>query len=262
LIWPLLVEAGRRRESVTYGALAPAIHTNALSVRYALGPIQSYCLENRLAPLTAVVVGKSSRRPGDGFVAWDADDIEAALEAVRLQNWDLVGNPFQGFGPDDDEGSFADTILDQPAARGDVFPRVRDRGVAQRIFRAALLKAYGQCVFCGLSFPAALEAAHILEWRLCSDEEKLDVRNGLLLCATHHRLFDDNTLTLSEGLTVLYCDPLEIEGPYTKTDRRLSVKLHERAIRLPAQPAWAPDASFIRRRYDAKAAERSTAVDA
>src|SRR4051794_10437643 len=129
VIWPHLVEVGGRGQTLTYTGVAGLIGTNPLSVRYALGPIQTYCLENRLAPLTVVVVGKGTGMPGDGFVAWDSDDLDTARDLVQRQNWDLVGNPFAGFGLNDDEESLADELLADPAKRGEIYRQVKDRGM-------------------------------------------------------------------------------------------------------------------------------------
>ena len=249
VIWPDLVAAGRNRQTLTYETVAKLITTNPLSVAFALDPIQNYCLENRLAPLTVVVVGKTSGVPGDGFVAWDVDDLAAARDAVQMQNWDLVGNPFEGFGPGDDEHSLASRILVDPAAGGEVYRLVRDRGIAQRIFRQALLTAYEGCALCGLTFPAALEAAHILPWGRCAENERLDVANGLLLCSTHHRLFDDHTFKLGADLTIIYYDPQEDDGPYSEADRALGSVLHGQTLRLPVLEAHHPNGAYIERRY-------------
>lgn len=247
-IWPNLVEAGRHRNLTTYTALADIIGTNALSVGYALGPIQTYCLESRLAPLTVVVVNKASGVPGDGFIAWGADDLETARDLVQQQNWDLVGNPFAGFGLQDDEATFAEAILADPSSSGEVYRKVRDRGIAQRVFRLALLEAYNGCAMCGLTFPAALEAAHILQWGMCSDEERMDPANGLLLCSSHHRLFDDHTFRLRPDLTIEYYDPAGVDGQYSDADRALALELHGRAIMSPVVKAAMPGQSFIARR--------------
>ena len=83
IAWPILVEVGSRRDTVTYEQLSIPLKTNPLSVGKALGVIQTYCLENRLAPLTAVVVGKTSGVPGTGFIAWDVDDFDAARTKTR-----------------------------------------------------------------------------------------------------------------------------------------------------------------------------------
>lgn len=249
VIWPLLTEAGSAGETLTYTKVAPTIATNPLSVGLALGPIQTYCMENRLPPLTAVVVGKNSGMPGGGFVAWDVDDLAAALSAVAAYNWELIGNPFAGFGAEDTEDTFAEALIDDPGNAVDVYHRVRDRGMAQRIFRRALLLAYDErCAFCGLAFPDALEAAHIVPWSSCEPAQRLDVRNGVLLCASHHRLFDRNIMWLQDNFLITYYDPEEKDGRYRKVDRAFTIALHGSNIRLPKDPTHHPDSANLRRR--------------
>lgn len=248
IAWPILVDFGSRRETVTYEQLSVPLNTNPLSVGKALGVIQSYCLENRLAPLTAVVVGKISGLPGNGFIAWDVDDFDAARTAVAAQNWDLVGNPFAGFEAEETEDTLAQRIIDDQAEAGDIYRKVRDRGIAQRIFRRALLKAYGSCAMCGLTFESALEAAHIVSWGNCTDDEKLAIRNGLLLCASHHKLFDCHEITIEPNLTINYYDPNEMDGPYSPTDCKFATELHGNMLHLPGDAALRPDPILIKRR--------------
>ena len=249
LIWPMLVNAGTHRATLTYEQVASVIHTNPLSVRHPLELIQAYCLENRLAPLTVVVVGKNSGRPGDGFVAWDVDDLDSAKEAVAIQNWSLVENPFGGFGPLDDEDTFAAELLAHPDQSGDVYHKVRDRGVAQQVFRRALLTAYNsRCAICGLSFVSALEAAHILPWGDCAPRDRLDVRNGLLLCASHHRLFDAHQFTITDKLTIHYYDHKAVDGEYTEMDRSFALAFHGKKLKLPKEDRLRPGSDYLLRR--------------
>jgi putative restriction endonuclease len=249
LIWPKLVEAALDRELVTYGQLAPEISTNPLNVGRALGPIQDYCLDNKLAPLTAVVVGKGSGAPGRGFIAWDVDDIESALDSVAKQNWDLVGNPFAAFGPNDDIDTLATRLVEEPDDAVSVYRLVPDRGIAQRIFRRALLLAYeGKCAFCQLSFESALEAAHIVGWSKCSAEERLDVRNGVLLCATHHKLYDQNLFRITSELDIQYYDSDGNDGCYGPSDRYISLEIHGKKIHHPASELLRPGIAFLARR--------------
>ena len=253
VIWPMLVDAGSRHMTLTYEEVAPAIQTNPLSVRYALGYIQDYCLENRIAPLTAVVVGKTSGTPGTGFIGWDVEDLDTAWDAVAAQNWTLVGNPFAGFGPNDDDQSFADQLLADPNNSENVYRRVRDRGIAQRIFRRALLEAYGEkCALCGLSFVAALEAAHFVPWGDCAPGERLDVRNGILLCASHHRLFDCDVFSFQRDMTLSYYDPDALDGTYSEADRTFALALHGLKPTLPTIESLRPSEAFVLRRVAMK----------
>jgi hypothetical protein len=61
----------------------------------------------------------------------------------------------------------------------------RDRQLA---FRTLVLSKQGQrCALCDLAIPAALDAAHVVPKEHDGSD---DFRNGLALCAVHHRLFD------------------------------------------------------------------------
>ena len=55
--------------------------------------------------------------------------------------------------------------------------------VGQNLFRSALLDYWqGRCCITGLDMDALLSAFHIKPWAACtSDDERLDVFNGLLL---------------------------------------------------------------------------------
>jgi putative restriction endonuclease len=61
-------------------------------------------------------------------------------------------------------------------------------------FRNAVLDAYrDRCAVCGLHVRALLDAAHVDGDR--DPKPAIDVREGLALCATHHRAFDANILS-------------------------------------------------------------------
>ncbi len=251
-IWSALTDAAGRRETVTYGALAPLIPTNPLSVGRALGPIQTFCLEGNYPPLTALVVGKTSGLPGNGFVAWDVDDLDEGLEAVFRYPWSTINNPFVGFSDGTTEQQLAEALLDNPDDAAEVYGRIRNRGVAQRIFRRAVLKAYDYaCCLCECSFDTALEAAHITPWGECTHQERLDVRNGLLLCSTHHRMFDAAQISVTDRYKVEYCDPKGAEGTYSSADVALSIDLHGKMIKLPSQKALWPNKEALRKRLNA-----------
>lgn len=75
-------------------------------------------------------------------------------------------------------------------------PKTAERMVVQRIgqnlFREAPIDYWqGCCAVTGLDVLQLLRASHIKPWAVCaSDEERLDVFNGLLLAPTLTRLFD------------------------------------------------------------------------
>lgn len=252
-VWPELAQAARQKKTVTYGTIALLIGTIPLSVGRALEPIQTYCLENRLPPLTAIVVNQSTGIPGDGFIAWDADDIESAWEKVFSFNWDTITNPYGGFGPEDSSKSFANCLIERPTPENaeEVYARVKVRGIAQSIFRFTLMGAYGsRCAICGLSFEDALDAAHIKPWQKCEHNERLNPRNGLLLCASHHRLFDSGLISLSESLRIIYYDPAMEDDDYSEPDKALTVNIHGHPTFLPEADNLKPALNFLRAHHE------------
>lgn len=241
VVWQIVTERASDHQTITYEEIAPSIPTNPLSVRRALGPIQNFCWESRLPPLTAIVVGKTTKLPGTGFFAWDVDDLEAGQRQVFEYDWGKVENPYGQFKATDSVESLAERLTSNPDNASDVYAMVRMRGVAQRVFKAALAKAYdSQCAFCGLSFDAALQGCHILPWGKSSHAQRLDPRNGLLLCSSHHNLFDDGLMTLSRSFKIVYYDMKMADGPYSAADKALTISLEGKQARLPKNPRLRP----------------------
>ncbi len=86
--------------------------------------------------------------------------------------------------PADDETGFSLT----DASQNPQVPRaVRERRGQQR-FKFRVLRRYGaECAVCGLSVMETLDAAHLRPKKKRGSD---DPRNGLVLCASHHRAFD------------------------------------------------------------------------
>lgn len=70
--------------------------------------------------------------------------------------------------------------------------------VGQGLFRTALLDYWqGRCCVTGLDVPELLRASHIRPWARCeTDEQRLDVFNGLLLAPQLDALFDAGLMTV------------------------------------------------------------------
>jgi putative restriction endonuclease len=77
--------------------------------------------------------------------------------------------------------------------------------VGQGLFRSALLDFWqGRCCVTGLALPELLRASHIKPWADCaSDDERLDVFNGLLLAPHLDALFDAGLVTFDDDGAVL-----------------------------------------------------------
>ncbi|TVT50506.1 MAG: hypothetical protein FHP94_03210 [Denitromonas halophila] len=71
--------------------------------------------------------------------------------------------------------------------------------VGQDIFRRRLIQYWGgKCAMTGLNIETLLRASHIKPWANCdTDEERLDVFNGLLLAPHLDALFDKRLITFS-----------------------------------------------------------------
>lgn len=246
LFWPRLIEAAERGVPLWYEDLAPLFNTNPYSVGYGLGPIMRHCEQAGLPPLTAIVIGKTTGVPGPGFTAWNSENLDEAYREVFDYDWRSIENPFIGYGPEDTTVDFADRILGNPSKAQEVYAQVKVRGRLQVIFRQVMLEAYDyQCAFCGFSFEEALEAAHIVPWAQCSDDLRCSPRNGLLLCANHHRLFDKGYLTVRDDLCVIYLGSGYHESEYSRSDMASSVVLDGSPLNLPEDRLLWPDVHLL-----------------
>lgn len=243
--WGVLTRVAKDNGLITYGELSRQIGIHHRTVRFVLRLIQDYCLQNQLPPLTILVVNKGGL-PGKGFIAWDIDDIDKGLIQVYRFNWDNLDNPF-GFaqgGLTEDE--IIDELLKNPDKSDDTYAKIKLRGAAQPIFRKALLRAYGcKCAFCDFSFEIGLQASHIIPWSKATRTERLDIGNGILLCATHHKLFDNHKLTIANDFTINYYDPEEQKRMYSDYDRLLTIALHGKKMNLPKAIKHRPKKIYV-----------------
>ena len=68
----------------------------------------------------------------------------------------------------------------------------------QGLYREQLMKKYNRtCIMTKVSLSQVLVASHIKPWVVCSNKERIDVNNGLLLSATYDRLFDSGLITFN-----------------------------------------------------------------
>ena len=108
-----------------------------------------------------------------GYGSQEADDLIADLDALSIEV------------PDETE-------------RGAL---VKAR-IGQGRFRAGIVEAWrvGEaCALTGLAVPEMLVASHIKPWRECSNAERLDPMNGLLLAAHVDKLFDRFLLSFDQS---------------------------------------------------------------
>lgn len=87
-----------------------------------------------------------------------------------------------------------------PPSTTEVLALVKQRR-GQDLFRAALMDYWGgACAVTGIAIPELLRASHAKPWAKCdTDQERLNVFNGLLLCAHLDALFDRGLLSFSDS---------------------------------------------------------------
>lgn len=119
-------------------------------------------------------------------------------------------------------------------------PRVVLPRLGQGTFRVAVTEAYGRaCAVTGEHSLPALDAAHI---RAFAAEGPHDVRNGVLLRADLHRLFDQGYITVTPD------HRLEVSRRLREdySNGRSYYPLHGASMRMPTSLAEQPAPEFIR----------------
>ena len=83
--------------------------------------------------------------------------------------------------------------------------RLRKERIGQNVFRSALMDYWEKsCAVTGVQNPTLLRASHIVPWATCvSDEERLNVHNGLLLVATLDAAFDSGLISFDDSGLIL-----------------------------------------------------------
>jgi len=245
--WTVLTSYAANKKTITYGELAEKLNIHHRVISFVLGVIQNYCLENELPPLTILVLNKHSGLPGDGFIAYDIENSQDGIEKVQAFDWTTIDNPFQYAQIGTTENELINDLVQNPDSSSEVYRRVRVRGIAQRIFRQALLKVYeSSCAVCGLSFEEALEGSHIIAYSQSSSKQRLDVRNGLLLCSNHHKLFDNGYITITDNYGIHIYDNEQQLGSYTEYDKLMTINFHGKQLKLPKDEKHFPNKEYLK----------------
>lgn len=111
-------------------------------------------------------------------------------------------------------------------------------------FRPEVLEAYRhRCAICGFNVTLgdrliAIEAAHI-KWY--SAEGPDTPRNGMALCALHHKLFDRGVFTLSDQLAIKVSEQVDPASPGFE---EWLGRFKGRDIYFPSEP-YLPDAAYV-----------------
>lgn len=83
--WPVLTFAAKNRQILTYELLGRLTGMHPAGLGQVLERVQSYCLLNKLPPLSALVVSKETGLPSVGFVA--TADVPRAFILIFEHDW-------------------------------------------------------------------------------------------------------------------------------------------------------------------------------
>jgi 5-methylcytosine-specific restriction protein A len=85
--------------------------------------------------------------------------------------------------------------------------------VGQGAYRKSIIHRWEyQCAVTGFTKLEALIASHIIPWAKSTDEERLDVNNGILLSPTYDALFDRHLISFDDKGKILLSDSIEIKS--------------------------------------------------
>lgn len=86
-IWAVLAWLARNHQTLTHAHLGKLIGVPSAGMGQLLEPIQSYCLINKLPPLTILVVQQDSGLPGSGFRGATAPEYAKSQAEVFAFDW-------------------------------------------------------------------------------------------------------------------------------------------------------------------------------
>lgn len=118
-----------------------------------------------------------------------------------------------------DEGTFALLEFDESnllPENNDIKNTTKDIQTTIRIgqsqFRKKLILSLKRCPITKIDDPRILNASHIKPWVMSNNQERLDVRNGLLLSPTFDKLFDRGFITFSNDKQIIISHTIKKEN--------------------------------------------------
>jgi hypothetical protein len=137
------------------------------------------------------LLGTDSRDPVTGLVQWELhENLAKAVKALQWTAGDVITSTSR------DIYAAFDELNDLESTTRNAIVQAR---LGQGTFRAQLISYWGRCAVTGCETLEALIASHIKPWRDCSNAERLDPHNGLLLLGTLDRLFDAGLITFDDS---------------------------------------------------------------
>lgn len=158
--------------------------------------------------LNASPAGPAAKGHASAFAFQTRDALFAGVSSIYRYSVSLPTLPYEEYRQQ--TAHLGDTEGDQ----------ITRRRIGQDRFREALLTYWnGTCPVTGISDTALLRASHIIPWAQCkSDEERLDVNNGLLLSALWDAGFDSGLLSFDD-------EGIALPSPRLSTEARAAMAL-------------------------------------
>ncbi|MEX2374490.1 MAG: HNH endonuclease [Dehalococcoidia bacterium] len=245
-IWDVLCDRAAQKETITYGELGERVGVHPRALRFALDPVQAYCLDEGLPPLT-ILARDINGQLGGGFIAWDPARRDEGAAQVFAYPWAQLENPLAVWRSGATMDDLVDEIVSAPERAEEVFARIRVRGPQQDVFRASLIRIYdGACAISGSSISEGLEASHIVGWAEATTTEAFSLQNGILMQAWYHRLFDARLFDIDDDYYVRV--PEQLLSSAAPADRAALRLVADRRISLPTRPKFWPSIELLRRR--------------
>ncbi|WP_251647487.1 HNH endonuclease [Rummeliibacillus stabekisii] len=103
--------------------------------------------------------------------------------------------------------------------------------IGQGRFKKQLIERQCKCALCGVTDLRMLIASHIKPWSESTNEERLDVNNGLLLCPNHDSLFDKHLISFdNQGKIVISHTLDEADRIFMNVNDKLRIELTEKQL--------------------------------
>lgn len=85
---------------------------------------------------------------------------------------------------------------------------IAQQGASLAERRVAVLKEHTSCAICGATFAPLLDVPFMKAPEKCTQEERLDKQNALVLCHNHHALFNEGLVTMNDKGQLLVSERL------------------------------------------------------
>ena len=131
-----------------------------------------------------------------GFIANKTGSFGVARKFWFSKNTGILLNNIKNYSTGDKElVSDLEEISNKPSIGKTEKERLVSARIGQGLYREGLIKYWQKCAVTSCDEIPLLRASHIKPWRYSSDEERLDVFNGLLLSPNLDLLFDKGFIT-------------------------------------------------------------------